>query len=99
MAEKKRLRRSSLPRCRKAGKYEKSRILDGYLALSGGKSRKYAISRLKRIGKIRLRLPDGKTVKVTIVETSRKKRVRQPCYDTPVADMRQLYRRGLVYRF
>jgi hypothetical protein len=75
------------PRCRKAGKGEKSRILDEYLALSGSKSRKYAIFKLNRIRKTQLRLLDGQAVKVTIVEKTRKKRVYQPYYDAAVAAM------------
>jgi hypothetical protein len=53
-------------RCRKAGKGEKSRILDEYLALSGNKSRKYAIFKLNRIGKTQLRMLDGQAVTVII---------------------------------
>ncbi|MDR2739186.1 MAG: hypothetical protein LBB68_05075 [Treponema sp.] len=75
------------PRCRKAGKGEKSRILDEYLALSGSKSRKYAIFKLNRIGKTPLRLPDGQAATVVIVEKSRKKRVCQPSYGAPAAAM------------
>ncbi|MDR1287844.1 MAG: hypothetical protein LBK08_09575 [Treponema sp.] len=52
------------PRCRKAGKQEKSRILDEYFALSGSKSRKYAVFKLNRIGKTQLRGLDGQTVTV-----------------------------------
>jgi hypothetical protein len=55
-----------------AGKGEKSRILDERLALSGGKSRKYAIFKLNRTGKTPLRPLDGQAVAVTIVEESRK---------------------------
>jgi transposase InsO family protein len=90
MAEKKKIAAEFAPRYRKAGKGEKSRILDEYLALSGGKSRKYAIFKLNRIGKTQLRVLDGQTVKVTTVEKSRKKRVYQPCYDTAVAEMLEL---------
>jgi hypothetical protein len=45
-------RRTLVSRYRKAGKCEKSRILDEYLALSGGKSRKYAIFKLNQDGRI-----------------------------------------------
>jgi hypothetical protein len=87
MAEKKKIAAEFVPRYRKAGKYEKSRILDEYLAFSGSKSRKYAIFKLNRIGKTQLRLMDGRTVMVKIIEKNRKKRVYQPYYDAPVADM------------
>jgi hypothetical protein len=51
MAEQKKIATEFAP-CRKAGKGEKSRILDEYLALSGGKSRKYALFKLnmKQVG-------------------------------------------------
>jgi hypothetical protein len=78
------------PRYRKATKREKSRILDEFLALSGGTSRKYAIFKLNRIGKTPLRMLDGRSVTVAIVAKSRKKRVCQPCYDTAVAEMPEL---------
>jgi hypothetical protein len=87
MAEKKKIAAEFAPRYRKAGKGEKSRILEEYLALSGSKSRKYAIFKLNRIGKTQLRILDGQTVTVKMVEKSRKKRVYQPYYDTAVADM------------
>jgi hypothetical protein len=90
MAEKKKIAAEYASRYRKAGKGEKSRILDEYLALSGSKSRKYAIFKLNRIGKTQLRLPDGQAVTVVIVEKSRKKRVYQLSYDTPVAAMLEL---------
>ena len=85
MAEKKKIAAEFGPRYRKARKSEKSRILDEYLALSGGKSRKYAIFKLNRIGKTQLRVLDGQAVTVTIVEKSRKKRVYQPYYDAAIA--------------
>jgi hypothetical protein len=90
MAEKKKIAAEFAPRYRKAGKSEKSRILDEYLALSGSTSRKYAIFKLNRIGKTQLRLLNGETVTVAIVEKSRKKRVYQPYYDAEVADMLEL---------
>jgi hypothetical protein len=90
MAEKKKIAAEFAPRYRKAGKHEKSNILDEYLALSGAKSRKYAIFKLNRIGKTQLRLLDGQIVKVITVEKSRKKRVYQPYYDAPVAEMLEL---------
>ena len=90
MAEKKKIAAQFASRYRKAGKHEKSRILDEYLALSGSKSRKYAIFKLNHIGKSSLRLLDGQTTSVTVVEKSRKKRVYHPCYDAPVADMLEL---------
>jgi hypothetical protein len=90
MAEKKKIATEFAPRYRKAGKSENSRILDEYLFLAGSKSRKYAIFKLNRIGKTQLRLLDGQTVKVIIVEKSRKKRVYQPYYDAPVAEMLEL---------
>jgi hypothetical protein len=90
MAEKKKIAAEFTPRYRKAGKYEKSRILDEYLALSGSKSRKYAIFKLNRIGKTSLRTLDGEAVKVTTVEKSRKKRVYPPYYDAAVANMLEL---------
>jgi hypothetical protein len=67
MAEKK-IAAEFAPRFRKAGKTEKSRILDEYLAPSGSTSRKYAIFKLNRIGKTQLRLLGGQAVKVTVVE-------------------------------
>jgi transposase InsO family protein len=85
MAEKKKIAAQFAPRYRTAGKGEKSRILDEYPALSGGKSRKYAIFKLNRIGKTHLRLLDGQTVTVKIVEKSRKKRVYHPYYDEQTA--------------
>jgi hypothetical protein len=87
MAEKKKIAAEFAPRYRKAGKCEKSRILDEYLALSGSTSRKYAIFKLNRIGKTQLRIVDGRAVKVMLVETSRKKRAYQPYYDAAVAEM------------
>jgi hypothetical protein len=90
MAEKKKIAAEFAPRYRKARKQEKSRILDEYLALSGSKSRKYAIFKLNRIGKTHLRLLDGQTVTVKTVEKSRKKRVYHPYYDTEVAVMLEL---------
>ena len=90
MAEKKKIAAQFASRYRKAGKKEKSRILDEYLALSGSKSRKYAIFKLNHIGKTQLRMLDGQTVNVTTVEKTRKKRVYHPYYDTPVADMLEL---------
>jgi transposase InsO family protein len=90
MAEKKKIAAEFASRYRKARKQEKSRILDEYLALSGSKSRKYAIFKLNRIGKTHLRLLDGQTVTVKTVEKSRKKRVYHPYYDTEVAVMLEL---------
>ncbi|MDR0689612.1 MAG: hypothetical protein LBG08_05025 [Spirochaetaceae bacterium] len=90
MAEKKKIAAEFALRYRKAGKYEKSQILDEYLALSGSKSRKYAIFKLTRIGKTQLRMLDDQAVKVTLVEKTRKKWVYQPYYDTAVADMLEL---------
>jgi hypothetical protein len=87
MEERKKIAVEFAPHYRKARKYEKSRILDGYLALSGSKSRKYAIFKLNRIGKTQLRLLDGQTVTVKTVEKCRKKRVCQSYYDAPAADM------------
>jgi hypothetical protein len=52
MAEKKKIAAQFAPRYRKAGKGEKSRILDEYLALSGCTSRKYAIFKPKFSGKL-----------------------------------------------
>ncbi|MDR0707529.1 MAG: hypothetical protein LBF60_06615, partial [Treponema sp.] len=90
MAEKRKIAAEFAPRYRKAGKGEKSRILDEYLALSGSKSRKYAVFKLNRIGKTQLRVLDGETVTVAIVEKSRKKRACQPSYDAAVAAMLEL---------
>jgi hypothetical protein len=73
-----------------AGKGEKSRILDEYLALSGGKSRKYTIFKLNRIEKTHLRLLDGQTATVKIVEKSRKKRACHPYYDAQTAAVLEL---------
>jgi ABC-type uncharacterized transport system ATPase component len=81
MAEKKKIAAQFAPRYRKAGKSGKPRILDEYPALSGGKSRKYAVFKLNRIGKTHLRLLDGQTAAVKIIEKSRKKRVCRPYYD------------------
>jgi hypothetical protein len=97
MAEKKKIAAQFAPRYRKAGKGEKSRILDEYLALSGGKSRKYAIFKLNRIGKTHLRLLDGQTVTVKIVEKSRKKRVYHPYYDAQTATMLELLWKNFNY--
>jgi hypothetical protein len=44
MAEKRKIAAEFAPRYRNAGKGEKSRILDEYLALSGSKSRKKRVS-------------------------------------------------------
>jgi hypothetical protein len=85
MAEKKKIAAQFASRYRKAAECEKSRILDEYLALSGSKSRKYAIFKLNRIGKTQLRMMDNQAVKVVTVEKSRKKRVYQPYYDAEVA--------------
>jgi hypothetical protein len=90
MAEKKKIAAQFAPRYRHAGKGEKSRILDEYLALSGATSRKYAIFKLNRIGKALLRTLDGQAVSLKVVEKSRKKRVYQPYYDTAVAAMLEL---------
>jgi hypothetical protein len=90
MTEKKKIAAQSAPRYRKAGKREKSQILDEYLALSGGISRKYAIFKLNRIGKTHPRLLDGQTVTVETVEKIRKKRTCLPYYDAPVAVMLEL---------
>jgi hypothetical protein len=90
MAEKKKIAAQFAPRYRKAGKSEKSRILDEYPALSGAKSRKYTVFKLNRIGKIQLRTLDGQTITVKTVEKSRKKRVCQPSYDAAVAAMLEL---------
>jgi transposase InsO family protein len=86
MAEKKKIAAEYAPRYRKADKREKSRILDEYLALSGSKSRKYAIFKLNRVGKTHLRVLDGQPVKAVIVEKTRKKRVYQPYYDEKTAE-------------
>jgi transposase InsO family protein len=90
MAEKKKIAAEFAPRYRMAGKSEKSRILDEYLVLSGSKSRKYAIFKLNRIGKTQLRVLNGQTVTVKIVEKSRKKRACHPYYDAGVAAMLEL---------
>ncbi|MDR2742791.1 MAG: hypothetical protein LBB98_11660, partial [Treponema sp.] len=90
MAEKKKIAAQFASRYRNAGKSEKSRILDEYLALCGSKSRKYAIFKLNRVGKKQLRTLDGQTVTVVIVEKSRKTRVYQPFSDAPVAAMLEL---------
>ncbi|GHV73082.1 integrase [Spirochaetia bacterium] len=87
MAEKKKITAEYAPRYRKAKKGEKARLLDEYLRLSGSKSRKYAIFKLNRVGKVQLHTIDGETVKVKIVEKSRKKRVYTPYYDEEVAKM------------
>jgi hypothetical protein len=86
MAEKKKIAAEFAPRYRLASKQEKSRILDEYLTLSGGKSRKYAIFKLNRVGKTHLRLISGQTLNVKIVEKTRKKRVYRPFYDADVAE-------------
>jgi hypothetical protein len=90
MAEIKKIAAEFGPRYRKAGKSEKARILDEYLALSGGKSRKYAIFKLNRVGKTQLRVLNGETVRVKTVEKSRKKRVYQPYYGPEVAETLEL---------
>jgi hypothetical protein len=84
MAEKNKITAEFALRYRKAGKREKSRILDEFLTLIGSKSRKYAIFKLNRVGKTQLRVIDGKAVTVKIVAKSRKKRVYQPYYDAEV---------------
>ena len=94
MAEKKKIAAEFGPRYRKAKKSEKSRILDEYLTLSGGKSRKYAVFKPNRIGKTRLLMADGQAVKVTIVEKTRKKRGYRPSYDTAVAATLELLRKN-----
>jgi hypothetical protein len=90
MAEKKKIVAEFTPCCRKAGKNEKSRIPDEYPALSGGKSRKYAIFKLTRAGKILLCLLDDRTINAITVEKSRRKRACQPYYDVLVAEMLEL---------
>jgi hypothetical protein len=67
IAEKKKITAEFAPRYRNAKKREKSRILDEFLALSGGTCRKYVIFKLNRIGKTQLRMLDGQSVKVTLV--------------------------------
>jgi hypothetical protein len=86
MAEKKKIAVQYAPRYRKARKTEKTRILDEYARLTE-ENRKYAIFKLNRVGKTRLRIIDGKNVKVKIVEKSRKKRVYKPYYDEKTAEM------------
>ena len=81
MAEKHKITAEFAPRYRKAGKREKSRILDEYLSLIGSTSRKYAIFKLNRVAKTHLRFIDGQNVIVKFVEKKRKKRVYQPYYD------------------
>ena len=87
MAEKKKITAEYAPRYRKAKKSEKTRLLDEYLRLSGSKSRKYAIFKLNRVGKVQLRTIGGETVKVKTDGKSRKKRVYKPCYDDEAAKM------------
>jgi len=43
-----------------SGKRGKSRIPDEYLALTGSKSRKYAVFTLNRVGETHLRFTDGR---------------------------------------
>ncbi|GHU81715.1 hypothetical protein FACS189468_4840 [Spirochaetia bacterium] len=59
MAEKKKITAEYAPRYRNAKKSEKTRLLDEYLRLSGSKSRKYAIFKLNRVGKVQLRTIGG----------------------------------------
>ncbi|GHV93588.1 hypothetical protein AGMMS50268_40910 [Spirochaetia bacterium] len=84
---KKKITAEYAPRYRTAKKSEKTRLLDEYLRLTGSKSRKYAIFKLNRVGKVQLRTIGGETVKVKIVEKNRKKRVYTPYYDAEVATM------------
>jgi hypothetical protein len=86
MAEKKKTAVQYAPRYRTASKNEKTKILDEYLALTGSKSRKYAIFKLGRVGKTQLRVSGGEKVNVKIVEKSRKKRGCQPYYGSDVAE-------------
>ena len=88
MAEKNKIREEYAKRYRKAKKPEKTRILDEYLKLLGGKgNRKYAIYTLNREGKKQLRLIDGKSVNVIISSTIRKKRVYEKYYNEEVAEV------------
>jgi hypothetical protein len=67
----------------KAGKHEKSKILDEYPVLSGAESQKYAIFKLNRIEKTQLRMMDGQAVNV---EKSQKTGLPTlPYYDAEVA--------------
>jgi hypothetical protein len=86
MAEKKKITTEYAPRYRFASKSEKTKILDEYLVLTGSTSRKYAIFKLGRVGKTQLRVINGETLNVKIVEKNRKKRVYRPYYDAEVAE-------------
>ena len=88
MAEKNKIRAEYAKQYRKAKKAEKTKILDEYLKLLGGKgNRKYAIYVLNREGKKQLRLIDGKNVNVIISSTVRKKRVYEKYYNDEVAEV------------
>ena len=86
MAEKKKIRAEYAKMYRKAKKNEKTKILDEYLKLLGGRgNRKYAIYTLNREGKQQLRYLDGQNVNVIITVNCRKKRVYKKYYDDKVA--------------
>jgi hypothetical protein len=75
VAGKKKIRAEYAVRYRKAKKKEKTKILDGYLELTGGGNRKYAVYALNREGKKRLRFVNGKNVNAEITGNRREKRV------------------------
>jgi hypothetical protein len=83
MAQKKALADVTGPRYRKAGKSQKSTILNEFCHTTGY-NRKYAITLLRHAGKTQLRRIDKKTLKVIITAHGRRKRLYQKLYDEPV---------------
>ena len=71
------------PRYRTAGKTEKGVILNEFCH-STGRHRKYAITLLRNAGKTQLRRLNGKTAKVNITATTRRKRRYTPYYGEDV---------------
>jgi hypothetical protein len=83
MAQKKTLADITAPRYRKAGKTQKTTILDEFCHTTGY-NRKYAITLLRHAGKTQLRYLNTKTMKVKITAQGRRKRLYLRTYDEPV---------------
>jgi hypothetical protein len=83
MAQKQTVADITGPRYRKAGKSQKTLILDEFCHTTGY-NRKYAITLLRHAGKTQVRRMGKQTVKVKITAQGRRKRVYQRYYDEPV---------------
>jgi hypothetical protein len=86
MAEKNKIKTEYAKRYRKANKPEKTEILDNYLKLPGGGSRKHAVFTLNREGKKQPRLIGGKYANAEVPAKTRRKRACKPYYDDETAE-------------